>query len=155
MDPQTFVFDEGLAVGKPIGIVVAFPADSSQTILFQIVGVLGLNSNPSSGTPVSDMIYGENFSLLWDTCPSLQVGFNATLYNSTFSINGCSGLISVAESFKLNYRNVQNFTVTVSASPDGQPVGTVFANMTLIMNQVNRSKKSRNSHDSVSTGLCA
>ena len=52
MDPQTFVFDEGLANAKPIGIVVAFPADASQTILFQIVGVLGFNSNPKYGARV-------------------------------------------------------------------------------------------------------
>ena len=38
---------------------------------------------------------------------SPQLGYNASYYNSTFNINGCSGLLSVADSSKLNYRVVQ------------------------------------------------
>lgn len=56
MLPQMFTFNEGLAVGKLIGIVTAFPADASQTILFQIVGVLGFNTVSKFGAPVSVLL---------------------------------------------------------------------------------------------------
>jgi hypothetical protein len=162
MLPQTFTFNEGLAVGKPIGIVVALPSDSSQTIVFRIVGVLGLNTISKWGAKVRrsccvDLI-AHSYSLFRVMRP--QLGYNASAYNSTFAINSCSGLITVADSSTLVYRNVQaslgsprtidsvrhcspyapfplqNFTVTVAASPDGQQIGTVFANMTLVMLQV-------------------
>ena len=111
--PQTFSFPAFTAATKPIGVVLATPAASEQQLVFKIAQVWGYNAKPQWGA---------------------RVGVNASLYNNgTFAINSCSGVITIVESWKMDSRFVQNFTILVQILPDGETYGSIFVNMTLIM----------------------
>lgn len=111
--PQTFSFPERTAATKPVGVVLATPAASDQQLVFSISRVWGYNAKPQWGAPV---------------------GINASYYNNgTFSINSCSGVITVVQDWKLDSKYVQNFTVEVQIRPDGETYGSILVNMTLNM----------------------
>jgi hypothetical protein len=124
MLPQSFNVKEHTDDGKPIGIVKAMAAAAEQQMEFVIERTWGCN-NRTGITPLSGG----------------GLGCNATHYNNTFSINSCSGLLSVLQSDLLDYRYVQHFIVTVRVLPDGEYEGSTVANMTVFVDDIDDAPK--------------
>jgi hypothetical protein len=122
MTAQTYAIDEHLDKGKPVGIVQAIPAAEDMQIDFRIEQTLGCNTRPGI-TPLN----------------GAGLGCNSTHYNATFLINSCSGVLTVNKPELLDYRYVQYFIITVRAMPDGEIMGSVTANHTIYIRDVDDS----------------